>query len=175
MVVAKSELAHARLAADFAARRISRAYQGVVWGVPLPRSGEIAGNVGRSPANRKKMAMMASGGRTALTRYRVLREFNGVAAAVECRLATGRTHQIRVHMSGRGHPLIGDPLYGNQRGPRRGKSLPEALRQAILAFPRQALHAQTLGFEHPISRETLEFRSELPNDITELLSILEKV
>ena len=175
MVVAKSELAHARLAADFAARRISRAYQGVVWGVPLPRSGEIAGNVGRSPANRKKMAVVTSGGRTALTRYRVLREFNGVAAAVECRLATGRTHQIRVHMSGRGHPLIGDPLYGNPRGARRGKSLPEAVRESILAFPRQALHAQTLGFQHPISQETLEFRSELPNDITELLSILEKV
>src|SRR5438105_2644750 len=86
MVVAKSEPAHARLAADFAARRISRAYQGVVWGVPLPRNGEIAGNVGRSPSNRKKMAVLAGGGRTALTRYRVLREFNGVAAAVECRL-----------------------------------------------------------------------------------------
>ena len=175
MVVAKSELAHARLAADFAARRIGRTYQGVVWGVPLPRSGEIMGNVGRSPANRKKMAVVARGGRTALTHYRVLREFNGIAAAVECRLATGRTHQIRVHMSERGHPLIGDPLYGNPRSARRSRLLPEELRGRIIAFPRQALHAQTLGFHHPISQETLEFRSELPRDITELLSTLEKL
>jgi len=175
MVVAKSEVAHARLAADFAARRIGRTYHGVVWGVPLPPSGEIAGNIGRSPVNRKKMAVLARGGRTALTHYRVLREFHGIAAAIECRLATGRTHQIRVHLSERGHPLIGDPLYGNPRTARRSKRLPEELRGPIIAFPRQALHAQTLGFQHPISLESLEFRSDLPRDITELLSLLEKL
>jgi len=174
MVVAKSEVAHARLAADFAARRIGRTYHGVVWGVPLPPSGEIAGNIGRSPVNRKKMAVLARGGRTALTHYRVLREFHGIAAAIECRLATGRTHQIRVHLSERGHPLIGDPLYGNPRSGRRSKALPEAARGKVTAFPRQALHAQTLGFMHPISQESLEFRSELPSDIKFLLDILEK-
>jgi 23S rRNA pseudouridine1911/1915/1917 synthase len=172
MVVAKSEIAHARLAADFAARRIGRAYFGVVWGVPLPRSGEIAGTIGRSPANRKKMAVVTRGGRTALTRYRVLREFHGIAAAVECRLATGRTHQIRVHMSERGHSLIGDPLYGSAR---RGKTLPEAARAGLAMFQRQALHAQTLGFSHPISQEPLEFVSELPSDIKALLGILEEL
>jgi 23S rRNA pseudouridine1911/1915/1917 synthase len=174
MVVAKSEPAHARLAADFAARRISRAYQGVVWGIPLPRSGEIAGNIGRSPVNRKKMAVLPRGGRPALTHYRVLREFRGVAAAVECRLATGRTHQIRVHMSQRGHPLIGDPLYGSARTERRSKLLPESARGPVAAFPRQALHAQTLGFVHPISQALLEFTSQLPSDIKILLDILEQ-
>lgn len=175
MVVAKSETAHARLAADFAARRIGRAYHGVVWGVPLPRSGDIAGNIGRSSVNRKKMAVVARGGRTALTHYRVLREFHGVAAAIECRLATGRTHQIRVHMSERGHPLIGDPLYGNARTPGRGKALPEETRRRVAMFPRQALHAQTLAFTHPINQELLEFKSELPSDIKELLGILEEL
>jgi len=174
MVVAKSELAHARLAADFAARRISRAYFAVVWGVPLPPSGEIAGNIGRSPVNRKKMAVLPRGGRAALTRYRVLREFRGIAAALECRLATGRTHQIRVHLSERGHPLIGDPLYGSSRTGRRSKLLPESVRGPVTAFPRQALHAQTLGFIHPISQESLEFKSEFPSDIKLLLDILEQ-
>jgi 23S rRNA pseudouridine1911/1915/1917 synthase len=174
MVVAKSEPAHARLAADFAARRISRAYYGIVWGVPLPPSGEIAGNIGRSPVNRKKMAVLARGGRTALTHYRVLREFHGVAAAIECRLATGRTHQIRVHLSERGHPLIGDPVYGSARTGRRSKLLPESARGTVTAFPRQALHALTLGFVHPISQESLEFRSELPSDIKILLGLLEQ-
>ncbi len=141
--------------------------------MPLPRSGKIEGNVGRSPANRKKMAVLARGGRPALTHYRVLREFNGVAAAIECRLATGRTHQIRVHMSERGHPLIGDPLYGNSRRPSRGRCLPDDAREQIAMFPRQALHARTLGFTHPISHELLEFSSELPNDIKELLRMLE--
>jgi 23S rRNA pseudouridine1911/1915/1917 synthase len=174
MVVAKSESAHARLAADFAARRISRAYYGVVWGVPLPPSGEIAGNIGRSAVNRKKMAVLARGGRIALTRYRVLREFRGIAAAIECRLATGRTHQIRVHMSERGHPLIGDPLYGTTRTGRRNKLLPEAVRGPVTNFPRQALHAQMLGFEHPSTQEWIEFVSELPSDIKILLHNLEQ-
>jgi 23S rRNA pseudouridine1911/1915/1917 synthase len=174
MVVAKTELAHARLAADFAARRIGRAYFGVVWGVPLPPSGAIDGNIGRSPINRKKMAVLARGGRTALTHYRVLREFRGVAAAIECRLATGRTHQIRVHMSERGHPLIGDSLYGSGRSGRRSKLLPEALRAQVTQFPRQALHAQMLGFQHPASQESLEFKSELPSDLNSLLRNLEQ-
>ena len=174
MVVAKSDAAHARLAADFAARRISRAYQGVVWGVPLPPGGEIAGNIGRSPVNRKKMAVLTRGGRAALTHYRVLREFHGIAAAIECRLATGRTHQIRVHLSERGHPLIGDPLYGGGRTHRRSKLLPESMRGQVTGFPRQALHAQTLGFVHPISQKLLEFRSELPSDIKLLLDILDQ-
>ena len=123
MVIAKTERAHAKLAADFAARRIERAYLAVVWGVPSPRAGEIVGAIGRNPANRKSMAVVRRGGKPALTRYRVLRVFKDVAALVECRLATGRTHQIRVHLAERGHPVIGDPIYGRSRGDRKSTRL----------------------------------------------------
>jgi 23S rRNA pseudouridine1911/1915/1917 synthase len=119
MVVAKTETAQAALADAFAARRIDRAYLGLTWGVPLPRQGEISGNIGRSRVNRQKMAVLREGGKPALTRYRVLKEFKGAAALVECRLATGRTHQIRVHLSEKGHPLVGDPVYGSGRQARR--------------------------------------------------------
>ena len=117
MVVAKTEAAHHALARDFAARRNDRAYAAFVWGVPYPASGEIAGNIGRSTVNRKKMAVVGEGhGRAALTRYRVGRAFKTAAALLECRLATGRTHQIRVHLAHSGHPLIGDPVYGTRAG-----------------------------------------------------------
>ncbi|HEY0523641.1 MAG TPA: RluA family pseudouridine synthase [Stellaceae bacterium] len=175
MVVAKSEPAHVALSADFAAHRIERAYQAVVWGVPSPVRGEIAGNIGRSPADRKKMAVVRRGGKEAITRYRVLRAFGGdMAALVECRLATGRTHQIRVHMTDIGHPLIGDPTYGNPRARTRLRRLADVAATArIAAFPRQALHAYLLAFEHPTTRKTLSFTSALPFDMAQLLSILE--
>jgi 23S rRNA pseudouridine1911/1915/1917 synthase len=175
MVVAKTELAQMRLSADFAARRINRAYQAVTWGVPQPREGEMSGLIGRSPANRKKMAVLRAGGKPAVTRYKVLRAFKEVAALVECRLATGRTHQIRVHLSERGHPLIGDRLYGNPRNLRRLRRLPAELRTAIAAFPRQALHAVLIGFRHPASGEYLQFISPLPKDITDLIGFLDRV
>jgi len=171
MVVAKTERAHAALAADFAARRVERAYLAVVWGVPHPREGEISGAIGRNPANRKSMAVVTRGGRSAITRYRVLRIFKDVAALVECRLATGRTHQIRVHLAAHGNPLIGDPVYGRSRGRRR--ALAEPLRTALEAFPRQALHAASLGLKHPAKGEWLQFQSDLPSDMNELISILE--
>jgi 23S rRNA pseudouridine1911/1915/1917 synthase len=159
MVVAKSELAHARLAADFAARRIERAYQAAVWGVPTAQAGEIASAIGRSPRNRKKMAVVGRGGKAALTRWRLVRRFGATASLLECRLATGRTHQIRVHMAAEGYPLIGDPTYGR--------------RHAAIAFPRQALHAGRLGFTHPASGEALSFESPLPPDIAALITALE--
>jgi 23S rRNA pseudouridine1911/1915/1917 synthase len=168
MVVAKDELAQARLAADFAARRITRAYQGVVWGVPEPRSGELAGRIGRSPRNRKKMTVLREGGKPAVTRYRVLRAFKDVAALVECRLATGRTHQIRVHLAERGHPLIGDPVYGGRAARRFATKT-----SAAAYFPRQALHARHLGFVHPASGEHLGFDSDLPADMKSFLASLE--
>ncbi|MGO8914418.1 MAG: RluA family pseudouridine synthase [Stellaceae bacterium] len=175
MVVAKTELAQTRLSADFAARRINRAYHAVAWGVPRPREGEISGLIGRSPGNRKKMAVLRAGGKPAVTRYKVLRAFKDVAALVECRLATGRTHQIRVHLTERGHPIIGDRTYGNPRSLGRLRGLPAALRTAIAAFPRQALHAVLIGFRHPASDEYVQFISPLPKDMTDLIATLDGI
>ena len=173
MVVAKIELAHTRLSADFAARRMDRAYHALVWGVPSPRSGTIEGPIGRNPANRKTMAVVKRGGKPATTKYRVLRVFKDVAALVECRLATGRTHQIRVHLASIGHPVIGDPVYGRSRG--RKRALPESIRQAVEGFPRQALHAVRLAFKHPSTGAYLEFDSEISSDIKELTNVLESI
>jgi 23S rRNA pseudouridine1911/1915/1917 synthase len=174
MVVAKSEAAHRALSIDFAQRRIDRAYTAFVWGVPAPRSGEIAGNIGRSPINRKKMAVLGEGrGRPAVTRYRVEHAFRAGAARLECRLATGRTHQIRVHLAHRGHPLIGDPLYGTRAG--RAVARSGGTGCAIAALPRQALHARLLGLTHPASRERLIFDSPLPADLERLEANLERL
>jgi 23S rRNA pseudouridine1911/1915/1917 synthase len=172
MVVAKSEVAHAALTADFAARRITRAYEAVVWGVPAEARGEIDAAIGRSPRNRKKMAIVSRGGRAALTRYQLLRNYSGAAALLSCRLATGRTHQIRVHLSARGHPLIGDRTYGAQRPATR---LAAAARARLEAFPRQALHAKLIGFRHPRSGEMLQFETALPRDMEELVVFLDSL
>jgi 23S rRNA pseudouridine1911/1915/1917 synthase len=170
IVAAKTDLAHRALSADFAARRIARAYAAIVWGVPLPATGEIAGNIGRSMTNRKKMAVVgAARGKPAVTRYKVERVFADDAALVECRLLTGRTHQIRVHLAEHGHPLIGDPVYGGRAARRFAAGSPAAV------FPRQALHARELGFRHPASGEYLEFASELPADMKSLLVTLERL
>ncbi len=169
MVAAKTERAHQGLVRAFTERRIQRAYQALVWGRPAPAAGEVTGNIGRSPRNRKKMAVLRRGGRPATTRYRVLKSYGGgIASLVECRLLTGRTHQIRVHMSHLGHPILGDPLYG--RGRRRGAAV---LGDALTALGRQALHAKSLGFEHPASGEALKFESPLPPDIRRLITSLE--
>ena len=174
MVAAKTEAAHQALSRDFALRRIDRAYAAFVWGVPTPAAGEIIGNIGRSPVNRKKMAVVGEGrGRPALTRYRIERAFNAKAAVVECRLATGRTHQIRVHLAHHGHPLIGDPIYGTRAGRAVARSCPTGAR--IAAFPRQALHARRLGFIHPASGRQLTFDSALPADLHALLTDLERL
>ena len=165
IVAAKSDAAHASLAAQFEARTVDRAYRAIVWGVPLSRQGEIEGNIGRSHRNRTKMAVVRSDrGKHALTRYRVLTAFRDAAALVECRLATGRTHQIRVHMTHIGHPLIGDPVYGRST-PHRRAMLSEATAEMAASLGRQALHAAELGFDHPPSGQRLAFESALPNDM----------
>jgi len=171
MVVAKSERAHVMLSAAFADRTIERAYWAVVWGMPNPREGEIDGPIGRSSSNRKKMAV-TSNGKPALTRYKVIRPLGVGAALVECRLATGRTHQIRVHMTEIGHPLIGDQTYGRVRSGRLKDLGPEAA-AAATRFPRQALHAWLLGFDHPTTGEHLTFKSPLPADLAELVAVLD--
>ena len=172
LVAAKTEAAHRALSRDFAAHRVERAYSAIVWGAPRPPSGEIAGNIGRSAANRKKMAVVAdTRGKPAVTRYRVERQFGTFAALIECRLLTGRTHQVRVHLAHIGHPLVGDPAYGTRAG--RAVARGGALGIAIGRFPRQALHARLLGFTHPASGERLLFESALPADMVGLITNLE--
>jgi 23S rRNA pseudouridine1911/1915/1917 synthase len=174
MVVAKTEAAHQALSRDFAARRVARAYSAFVWGVPMPLAGEIVGNIGRSAVNRKKMAVVSEDrGKPAITRYLVERAYQAYAARVNCRLATGRTHQIRVHLAHLGHALIGDPLYGARGGRSIARNSP--LGEQIAAFPRQALHAGLLGFTHPIEKRHLEFHSPLPADMMELATSLERL
>ena len=178
MVAAKNDAAHAALSAQFAGRQVKRAYTAVAWGVPSPRAGAIEGNIGRSPANRKKMAVVQRGGKPARTRYRVLRALGPdaapLASVLECRLETGRTHQIRVHLAAKGHPLVGDRLYGRARGARWGRLDPGA-RRRIEAFGRQALDAHLLGFSHPRTDEILEFKKSLTADIVGLIEVLNAV
>lgn len=175
MVSAKTGPAHEGLTRQFSDHSIERAYAAFVWGMPSPGQGAIEGNIGRSPRNRKKMAVLAEGGKTALTNYRTEAAYAaGAASLVECRLETGRTHQIRVHMADIGHAVIGDPVYGggSTRG-RMSRLTPEAA-QTIAGLGRQALHARLLGFEHPISGEYQQFEAGLPEDLKALAQILEK-
>ena len=171
MVAAKTELALLDLSRQFAAHSVERVYQAVVWGLPAIE-GEIDAAIGRARTDRKKMAVRGIGGKPALTRFRVLQALAGGACAhVACRLATGRTHQIRVHMASIGHPLLGDPVYGRSAGRRR--ALPSAAAAAAAAFPRQALDAVVLGFVHPRSGKPLRFERPLRGDIMALLRSLD--
>jgi 23S rRNA pseudouridine1911/1915/1917 synthase len=177
MVVAKNDRAHRSLSAQFAdhgrSGPLERAYLALVWGIPERREATIEAALGRSPKNREKMAIAKSGGRAAITRYRVLESYGpkdapAPAALVECRLETGRTHQIRVHMAAIGHPLIGDRAYGSGFATKAAR-LPQPVRALAEAFPRQALHAWLLGFAHPGSGRAMHFERAPPADIAALI------
>jgi 23S rRNA pseudouridine1911/1915/1917 synthase len=172
IVAAKNDRTHRALSTAFAAHDIERAYLAIVWGVPAPAAGEIGGNIGRHPTNRKKMAVVARGGKAALTRYRVLRRLGAAASLVECRLATGRTHQIRVHMAAIRHPVMGDPVYGRMTEA-RSRVLSDGTITAIQRFHRQALHAYLLGFKHPSNATLVRWEAEMPSDMKALLRDLE--
>lgn len=171
MVVAKTEQALAALSATFAARDLDRAYLALCWGCPAPPEGSIEGAIGRDPRDRKRMAIVDRGGKPALTRYRTLTAWFPAASLLECTLATGRTHQIRVHLASIGHPLVGDPVY-LRRVPAAAKALPAATRGLLLDFPRQALHAARLGFKHPRTGAALLFERPMPPDMAALLNAL---
>lgn len=181
LVVAKDDVAHQGLAAQFKAHDLERRYLAVVRGAPDPADPRISGlagvswesggvlriegAIGRHPGDRKRMAVLSRDGRRAVTRARTLERFGPEgrpdAALVECWLETGRTHQIRVHMTFVGHPLIGDGVYGRRAG-------------VEADFPRQALHAATLGFVHPVTGEKMRFEADMPEDITQLLTRLRR-
>ena len=165
LVVAKTDVAHEGLARQFAAHSIERRYLAIVSGVPKTSGGKIDAPLARSSANRKKMAVVAEGrGKRAVTHWKRLSPLRE-SALVECRLETGRTHQVRVHMASIGHSLIGDPFYGGS-----GKVHRKLLNE--LGFHRQALHAATLGFIHPVTKHRLSFESGMPPDMQELFSAL---
>lgn len=172
MVVAKSAEAMAALSDAFVRRALDRTYTLLCWGVPSPAEGTVEGAIGRDPRDRKRMAVVARGGKPASTGYRTLRTWGGSASLLECRLATGRTHQIRVHMAARGHPAVGDPLY-LRRAPAVARSLPEPVRRILLEFPRQALHAARLAFRHPLTGETMSFETPPPPDFRRLVTVLD--
>ncbi len=180
LVAAKNERAMTSLARQFAAHTILRAYHAIVWGTPRKPEGLIEGQIGRSPFDRKRMAVLRGEGKVARTRYRVLERFGDppkpLASLVECRLETGRTHQIRVHLTHLGHPLIGDPTYGRTRQPPRAKTPEEAeAYTALETFPRQALHAVLLGFQHPSTHKVMRFESAWPKDIAQLVASLRRL
>ena len=172
MVVAKTQLANDALTTAFATRDLDRAYNALVWGLPQPLAGEIEGAIGRDPRDRKRMAVVTRGGKLALTRYRTMRAWQTSLALLECRLATGRTHQIRVHLANQGHPVVGDPLY-LRRVPAAAKAINQPLRGHLLDFPRQALHAASLGFKHPRTGRSIHFEAALPADMQALLNDVE--
>ncbi|WP_237442367.1 RluA family pseudouridine synthase [Saccharibacter sp. 17.LH.SD] len=170
MVVAKTPLAHQALSDAFARRDIERAYLAFAWG-SLPPSGSFDGAIGRDKRDRKRMTVVQRGGKSALTHFTTKALFHNSVSLVECRLATGRTHQIRVHLSQAGHPLIGDPTY-LRRIPAAARHLPQDIRTKALDFPRQALHAAVLGFMHPRTKNMLKFETPLPQDLQELAAII---
>jgi 23S rRNA pseudouridine1911/1915/1917 synthase len=165
LVIAKTDVAHEGLAKQFAAHSIDRRYLAIVSGVPKAAGGTVDAPLARSAANRKKIAIVETGrGKRAVTHWKRLNVLQD-SALIECRLETGRTHQVRVHMASIGHPMVGDPVYG-----RSGKTHAKLLKE--LGFHRQALHAAELGFTHPVTRHTLSFSSPMPQDMQELMAAL---
>ena len=171
IVAAKNDITHRGLCDQFFVHSIERTYQAIVYGTPNPLQGKIETNIGRSPYDRKKMAVLQSGGKVAITNYKTLEIFGRAASLVECKLETGRTHQIRVHMSSLGCNLIGDKVY--EKAKRTSIVFgSDELKKEVLTFPRQALHAKTLGFVHPVLGLYMQFSSELPDDMSMLLNRL---
>ncbi|MFB2593759.1 RluA family pseudouridine synthase [Paracoccus sp. p4-l81] len=192
LVAAKSDRAHQGLAAQFEAHSVHRHYLALTHGLPEASDARLRGvegvafesggilriatQLGRHPSDRQKQAVLRAGGRAAVTRARIVERFGTppVIGLVDCWLETGRTHQIRVHLAHAGHGLVGDPTYGGRRKV-SANALPPGAAQAAMDFPRQALHAATLGFVHPVSGAELRFESPLPADMAGLIAKLSNV
>lgn len=176
MVVAKNDKAHSGLSEQLSDRSLTRIYHALVLGKPMPPFGIIDKPIGRDLKNRQKMAVTAKNAKEAITEYKVLKGFNDVLSLVECKLRTGRTHQIRVHMAHNKYPLIGDPFYGTQKtalnAALKNAGYTEEVRGSIADFPRQALHAKEISFIHPLLNKRFSFNCDYPQDLLKLLKIL---
>lgn len=161
MLIAKNDRAHRILSKDISLKKVQRIYQALVWGVPTINTGEINLNIGRDPVDRMKMAILKKGGRSAITQYKIIKSFK-FASKIQCNLLTGRTHQIRIHLSHIGFPIIGDHIYS--RGRNKSKFMPNIM----IDFNRQALHSSSISFQHPIFKKTMDFKQELPDDMKKL-------
>ena len=177
LVVAKNDIAHNVLAKQFEDHSIQRTYLAFVWGMPRPIHGRIETLIGRSKYNRQKMSAEVGSGKDAITNYKTLEVFKGKTipdiSLIECRLETGRTHQIRVHLAHQGNPILGDQMYGKKV--RKIRDLDEQLSIVLENINFQALHAQSLGFLHPKSEKELFFTAELPKDLLNLQKMLKKL
>ena len=176
LVVAKDDFTHAKIAEQFSKRTVDREYHAICWGKFKEKKGEINFNIVRSKKDRKKFSVSESEGRTALTLYEVLEEFE-FTSYLKINLKTGRTHQIRVHLSGIGKPVFGDPTYGGRQVV-YGSELPKIkarVQNLLEIMPRQALHAKTVGFYHPHKKEKMFFNSELPEDMKQLIQKLKSI
>jgi 23S rRNA pseudouridine1911/1915/1917 synthase len=179
LVVSKTDTAHHKLTEIFARHAIERRYWAFCFGAPAERKGQVSGNIGRNPTDRKKMAIVKTGGRSSTSFYEMLEKYSdgkrNFASWLEVTLETGRTHQVRVHLTSIGHSLLGDPVYGTptEKQP-KWTALPAQVREAVRALPGQALHARVLGFEHPITGEKLRFEAEVPPSLKALMEELAK-
>jgi len=174
MVIAKNNNAHKALSHQIEKRELVRRYKAFIWGTLNPKSGIIKNNIGRSNGNRKKMTILKFGGKEAITYYNTEEIIlNGLISIVECKLGTGRTHQIRAQLSHNGHSIIGDQVYGNNN--RKINNCPASIVESLTKFKRQALHSWYIGFSHPITMKFLEFESFLPNDMLNLLHSIKNI
>lgn len=173
MVCAKSDVAHRGLVEQFQMHSIERAYFALVWGVPSPKRGRIETRIGRDPKDRKRMAVLKAGGKNAVTEYETLRAIGDIAALMECRLFTGRTHQIRVQMLSIGHSLVGDPVYKSRAITHYTRN--SVIQDALAAYKYQALQAHTLGFVHPRTGKTERFETGLSVDFERLIDALDSL
>jgi 23S rRNA pseudouridine1911/1915/1917 synthase len=184
LVITKTDEAHRKLVEVFSEHAIDRVYWALAYGSPVTGQGKIEGRIGRSRTDRKKMAVLEDTdkdeGRHAITHYKRLQEFGTpskkpFASWIEAKLETGRTHQVRVHLTSLGHSLLGDPIYGTpSTNQAKWQTLPRDIQQAVQALPGQALHARVLGFDHPITGKKLHFEAELPEAYKNLLASLKK-
>ncbi len=174
MIVAKNNNTHELLQKKFEKREITRLYLAIVWGLLKKSNGSFTMNIGRNPKNRKKFSVFKEGGKTAITKYKVKKNFSNVASLIECKLMTGRTHQIRVHLSNSGNSIIGDNKYGKKKV-RLLRNVDKALINDIISFKRQALHAYYLSFIHPIKNTRIELNSKLPSDFSNLINKLNSI